>query len=173
MHTMWYMTSPLVDVDETIREIETQTDRGAAILAAALIDDHLIPVIETKFHPLSKTVRDRLIGEFGALGNFSIKIDLAFALSLYGEITMSDLHIIRRIRNRFAHRSSMRSFDHPDIKKLVSLIKLPDKYPPGYKGRLTGDPRQRFQYCVAVIIGALGEMLVKNPRYPPSFIPMP
>lgn len=50
-----------------------------------------------------KTAWDRLFRKSGPLSSFSAKIDLARLLAMTSSAIHSDLHILRDIRNEFAH----------------------------------------------------------------------
>lgn len=45
----------------------------------------------------------RLLGKSGPLSSFSTKIDLACVLGMCSRVIAKDLHMIREIRNDFAH----------------------------------------------------------------------
>ena len=98
------------------RELATQTDRGAAIIGAAILDDFLTDALKKRLI-LTADVRDRLFSHEinGPLSNFSGKIDIGFAVGLYGTDARSDFHCIRRIRNRFAHTPGIIKFSDEKI----------------------------------------------------------
>lgn len=52
----------------------------------------------------------------GALGTFSIKIDLAHLLGLLSDEAYKDLTNLKNIRNDFAHELELDSFDTPSIR---------------------------------------------------------
>ena len=88
-------------------ELETQSDRGAVIIAAAWLDDMLLHLLKStlKDHKASWT---KLFGTGGPLESFSNRIDLATLLGIISTEVRSDLHIIREIRNEFAHQVAHR-----------------------------------------------------------------
>lgn len=86
-----------------IEEIEGQTDRGAAIVGAAWVEEAMSVAIESFLHS-DKKAWQRLFGGNGPLATLSAKIDLSRLLGLISETIRSDLHIIRDIRNEFAHQ---------------------------------------------------------------------
>lgn len=103
-----------------VQEIEIQTDRGAAIIGAAWVEEELKAAIEAAVET-DKKAWDRLFRRGGPLDSFSTKIDLARLLGVISPVVASDLHIIREIRNEFAHsvldlNSSPLSFDIGRIK---------------------------------------------------------
>jgi hypothetical protein len=102
-----------------VQEIETQTDRGASIVGAAWVEEELKAAIQS-FLEQDKKASDRLFGRSGPLSSFSAKIDLSRLLSIVSPVIASDLHIVREIRNEFAHsvldRNSMApAFSAPHI----------------------------------------------------------
>ena len=103
-------------------EIQKQTDRGAAIIGAALVDDVLARAILGKFIPLSSTKKKALFGG-GPLGTYEAKIDLAYALGLLTDLMVADLKVIGNIRNKFAHRPTTVGFSDKDIMDLCSCLK--------------------------------------------------
>lgn len=50
---------------------------------------------------------------------------MGHALALYDNGVRADLILLNRIRNRFAHKLDIHSFDHPDIAKLMHGLKFP------------------------------------------------
>jgi hypothetical protein len=65
-----------------IEEIERQTDRGAALIAAAFIDARLETAIKTRLDRQANKTIAKLLHLSGALGSFAAKIDLGHALHL-------------------------------------------------------------------------------------------
>ena len=89
-------------IDVLATELETQTDRGVAILAAAWLDD----AIKTTLHSClnyHKESWERLFEVGGALDSLSSRIDLLTLLGVISPGARSELHRIREIRNDFAH----------------------------------------------------------------------
>ena len=120
-------------IDETkhypiIDEIEKkQTDRGAAIMAAALLEGYLLKAIGTRLFvegEYNNNIRKQFCGIDGALGSFGSRIHAGFLLGLYLQDAHSDLQSIARIRNYFAHRSRVLTFEHQDIKRLCKQFIL-------------------------------------------------
>lgn len=62
-----------------------------------------------------KKIADELFRATGPLGPFATKIRLAYMLRIIAEPTYRDLIIISRIRNRFAHDLSLKSFEDQKI----------------------------------------------------------
>jgi hypothetical protein len=84
-------------------EIDAQTDRGAAVIAGSLLDEHLRWAIDCKFIELSASTKKRIFEGVGPLSNFEGRRLIGFALGLYDRDAREELKTIGEIRNRFAH----------------------------------------------------------------------
>jgi len=111
-----------------IEEIEEQTDRGVAIVGAAWVEETMTTAIESFLHADNKAW-GRMFSGNGPLSTFSAKIDLCSLLGLISTTIKSDLHIIREIRNEFAHQIVHRfentklSFVSPHISDKCNALK--------------------------------------------------
>jgi len=111
-----------------IEEINGQSDRGAAIVGAAWLEESMSAAIESFLHSEPQSWK-RLFGGNGPLGTLSAKIDLSRLLGLITDTIRSDLHIIREVRNEFAHQIAHKtehtklSFSTPHIKDKCMAIK--------------------------------------------------
>jgi DNA-binding MltR family transcriptional regulator len=89
------------------RETSIESDRGAAIVAAALLETQLETAIKKLLRDLALkkgvSLFDRLFKGYGPLATSGAKIDMAYALESIDEESYHDLHVIRAIRNDFAH----------------------------------------------------------------------
>jgi hypothetical protein len=94
----WYINS------QFFATVKNETDRAAAVLAAAFIDELLLRYLKKR---LSVPDLESLYGSDGAVGSFSRRIAVAQALGWLHVDTAHDLNVLRRIRNKFAH-----DFDH-------------------------------------------------------------
>ena len=104
-----------------IEEIEEQTDRGVAIVGVAWIEETMSAALESFLHSDQKSW-DRLFVGNGPLSTFSAKIDLCSLLGMINGTIKSDLHIIRDIRNEFAHQIVHRS-EHTKLSFTSSHIR--------------------------------------------------
>lgn len=84
------------------KELEGESDRAAAIVGAAWVEEALGAAVESILHP-HKKARDRLFGRSGPLATFAAKIDLATLFGFIDEAIRLDLDSIRDVRNVFAH----------------------------------------------------------------------
>jgi hypothetical protein len=97
--------------DPLKREFGKGTDRAYAIVAAALIEDLLERLHIKHFVPPASKEDSLFAGPNAPLGSFSAKIDLAYRLGFISARLCSDLHLLRKIRNRFAHEHGDFDFD--------------------------------------------------------------
>jgi hypothetical protein len=78
-----------------LEELETQSDRSAAIVASALLEDQLAMTIEHAFIKLNESDVGSLFQGRAVLGTFSSKILVGYAIGLYGPQTRKDIEIKR------------------------------------------------------------------------------
>jgi hypothetical protein len=99
-----------------LEELKSQTDRGTAVIAAAVLDDLLEILLTARFVELSGERHDGLFKKIGApLSSFSSKIETCFAVGVISNEARLAMHLIREVRNEFAHRIEQITFDHPDV----------------------------------------------------------
>lgn len=107
--------------------ISKETDRGAAIVCAALIEDGLRESLLARFVQRADKEDELLNGSNAPLSSFSAKIDIAYRVGLIGMEIRSSLHLIRKVRNEFAHNSGDISFEsesiHDRIRELFRINK--------------------------------------------------
>lgn len=110
-----------------IEELKEQSDRGASIVATAWLEESITATLESFLHYEPSSWQRLFVGS-APLANFSSKIDLCRLLDLITDTIRSDLHIIRGIRNEFAHQIAHKTqytklaFSTPHIKdKCLSL----------------------------------------------------
>jgi len=104
------------------------------------------------FFVVGKTSKELLYGSRAPIGTFASRIDLAFALGLINEHEHAECHLIRKIRNEFAHRGVGLSFGDQKISALCDRLKSDL---PGGRSTFVGRPRDVFQNAVVLIHLAL------------------
>lgn len=102
--------------------LRKESERGSAIVCATLLEESLYGMIKSKSVPSSRKNDELLDGSYARLGTFSAKIDLAYRIGLISLNERSSFHIIRKIRNEFAHSSEEISFESNVIKDYISEL---------------------------------------------------
>lgn len=92
-------------------ELEKESDRGCALVAAAYLENQLTELLEGFFITQSKKASSALFGFNGPVGTFSSKIKICFSLGLIPKEIHNGLDVLRKIRNEFAHLHEPLSFD--------------------------------------------------------------
>jgi hypothetical protein len=172
-----------------IDEIDNESDRVAAIVGAALLEGHLLESIESRLFVAGKYNKEialKLCGQDGPLGSFGARINAGLLLGIYLQETHSDLVNIAYIRNYFAHRPSVRKFEHRDVRKLCKKFALITRVVPKelLAAKKAGDTphvpfdeiasfvnaqtmRWRYIRTLQIIIGCLMRQKVNQPPLPP------
>ena len=126
-------------------EFAKESDRACVILGAALLDSAIETVLKARLVP-SPSASDSLFESPSApLSSFSARIDFAHRIGLISARFARDLHLIRRIRNDFAHNVAGCSFGDSSVMGRVlelsrshGLFKGPggirDSFPKGVRG---------------------------------------
>jgi hypothetical protein len=110
----------LAEFSAFLGDFNRETERGAALAAAAMIDS-LLESILSAFLIKNAGLKSLLEGVNAPLGTFAAKIGLAAAVGAISERERAECNLIRKIRNEFAHRVRV-SFEHPDIVKLCTKL---------------------------------------------------
>jgi mannitol operon repressor len=135
------------DFTAFLREFQDETDRGAGLVGAAVIDDRLLETLGA-FMVSNKAASALLDGGTAPLGTFSSRIDATFALGLISDHEHRECHIIRRIRNEFAHRKHGVTFMDEKIRALCDTLQSDL---PGGRDGFREKPRQVFINAVVLI----------------------
>ena len=99
--------------DELLRFLDgfiVESDRAAVVVGCAMLDELLEQVLKRAFLPCS-TTEDDLLGSEKPLGSFSARIHLAHRLGLIDSAFSRQLHLIKKLRNDFAHKLSASTLD--------------------------------------------------------------
>lgn len=113
------------DLDKAWKEIDEGSDRSAAIIGAAFVEDSLQCALKSRMIGLNSQVFNEIFYNVSSpLCSFSSKILLGFALGLYGPVLQMDLNVIRNIRNAFAHTMKPLNFDLPEVENELKNLKF-------------------------------------------------
>ena len=109
-------------------EVETESDRAAVILAVAEIDQSLRYLLESFFVAPSATSKKYGFSLFGPdepAGTLSARIEFAYRCGLIPAWCQQEAHLIRRIRNEFAHKTIGYSFSSSPARDLLAALQVP------------------------------------------------
>lgn len=128
-------------------EFQKESDRGAVLVGAALLDSRLERILRSHFIQ-GKHANDLLDGANAPLGTFSSRIKCCFSLGLMTAHERQELEIIRSIRNLFAHQEHGLNFEDTRVKGLCSSFS--PRQPKG-----SGPVTNRQMFINAVIFNSL------------------
>lgn len=101
--------------EPVIEEIKEQSDRAAAILAVSFLEDRLAALLQVWLVDEPSVVSKMFAGS-GPLATLSAKIDMGLLLGILEKSRHRELHLIRDIRNKFAHGLEALTFETPRIR---------------------------------------------------------
>src|SRR5258706_4493647 len=88
-----------------LRQLGIESDRGCAIVGCSLLEEDLELLLRARMSPIANAKHiDSLFHGYAPLASFAGKIALCYAFGFIDEQMFTDLEIIRKIRNRFAHQ---------------------------------------------------------------------
>ncbi|MBL28065.1 MAG: hypothetical protein CMM50_11025 [Rhodospirillaceae bacterium] len=109
-------------MDTVFNAVVNQSDRGAALVIASMLDDTIRMALAAKFRPLNSDDYGDLFDPDRPLGTFSARINLAYALRLCDKREKRNLHTIREVRNAFAHTMRPITFKTVEVERLCSFL---------------------------------------------------
>ncbi|EGQ7692024.1 hypothetical protein E2J99_18070 [Vibrio cholerae] len=128
-------------------ELSKESDRGCALYATSYIDSALSELLCCALAPDKKIEKELLEGT-APLSTFSARINMAYYLGKISKAEKTDLNVIKKIRNQFAHVAAPMDFNSgkiPDQCKGLSLSYHESNV----------SPREHF---TAAIFGLLGRI---------------
>ena len=131
-----------------LSEFQGETDRGAALVGAALIDIRLSETLRA-FMVSPKAAGVLLDGGTAPLGTFSSRIKATFAVGLIDAHERAECDLIRKVRNEFAHQPHGITFADPKIEALCD--RLQSDLPGGREAHV-GKPRSVFVNAVILTV---------------------
>ena len=95
----------------------------AAVLGSSSVEHELELSLRKRIPRRDETLWKVLTADVGPLSSFHRKIEMAYALKIVDEKTRNDLHIVRNVRNAFAHARRLMDFNHPLVVKELRSAK--------------------------------------------------
>jgi hypothetical protein len=164
-----------VDISRLLSESD---DRSVAIIGASFLEYYLERLLLARMRTLSANQRRVLFDDRGPLATLSSKIEIAFAMNLFGEICRSDLMMVKSIRNQFAHEilGGEWSFNHPWVVDKCNALQLFDlkgaETMPGIDLSDSKTARGKSILSIYMLFNVLaGEVLAQRPPlYTPEYM---
>ena len=139
---------------EFVEQFDQESDRGAALICAALLDEQLRSLIAAFLIEDESEVEELLGSESKLerpLSHFSARIRAAYCLGLISEDERHDLTLIRRIRNDFAHDLDSSSFTKREIADRCRSFRLAKERQERLAAFAPVPARQRFLLIASLI----------------------
>lgn len=129
-------------------EIEKESDRAVAVIAAALFDEVLLNLIKVRLVPNSSSSDELFDGPNAPFSTLSSKISGAYRVGSISRKMARDIHIIRKIRNQFAHNLTGCTFEDGAVRSRVIELVKGTKYNDESEQRLQNQdgPRGDFEF---------------------------
>jgi mannitol operon repressor len=144
-------TDDINDLARFLGELQSESDRGLALVGASVLDDKLRATLGAFF--VECNAAQRLLEHANApLGTFSARADTCLALGLIDQGEHEEISLIRKVRNEFAHGLHGTAFKSEPIRGYCSSLK--SLLPEG-AGHPTTDPRFRFINAVVSLVSRL------------------
>jgi hypothetical protein len=144
------------EIEQIFNEALSQNDRTAAIILGSVVELNLQEAIQGRWPPISNTLRETIFDGYGPLADFSSKIDVGFAMGIFGPQTRTDLHSIRWIRNRFAHSMGSITFETDKIAERTKQIKTAT---PATEEQREGVSEPRWIFCQSSLLICMSLLL--------------
>ena len=124
-----------------------ETDRGAAVLLGSYAENLL--GLYLRSFMADKSVADKIFGANGSLTTFSQRIDFAQGFGHLDANTSADLHLVRKIRNYFAHHPKSASFSESPVKDWSATLSTASVT--AIEAGFLGVAESRLPYLLAVM----------------------
>lgn len=123
------------DFGQFLEEISAESERGVAVLSAAILDDLLREMIIAHLQNSSEAAE--IFGPSRALGTLGARADISFALGIISHEERTNIRKIQKIRNEFAHIRAT-DFARQDISDRCKQLDYAE-LPSGVAGMSTRD----------------------------------
>ncbi len=152
--------------DRFLSDFQGETDRAAAVLGAAFIDD-LLEALLCAIAVDEDVMRGDLLGMSHPLSTLSARIDAAFCFALVTQAERRDMHFVRKIRNAFAHLATPLSFDDAPVRdwcREFGCNRERFQALPAFAEEYSQQPRKLFDLAVALLAHGLVRRLRSTRR---------
>jgi len=112
----------IIDAKQFFLELRKETDAALVVLSTSYVDTHLTDAFKKNMPNLSENESTYIFDSAGPFSTMSGKIRVAHALGWLSDETSEDLHLLRKIRNLFAHDPYKRKIDASEIADYVATL---------------------------------------------------
>jgi DNA-binding MltR family transcriptional regulator len=157
------------EIKKIIDSLSDKDDLHIAIIAVSIVEAHLQKLIVSRLHRADADFINRLFDNRGPLSDFNSKILVAEAFGLLTRPLAEELHVLRAIRNTFAHAKMPLSFDLEPVESEIRKLKLltsigGGKIPGPIRGSLAAPlaPQSAFLLVVSILLIIIDEITKKK-----------
>ena len=133
-----------------LSEFNRESDRGAALTAAAVLDDRLSEILAAYLAD-TPSARELVTGFNAPFGSLESRAAAAHALGLIQDNELKEITLIRKVRNEFGHSWQGVSLSGGRVADLCN--QLPWLGPKEYEA--TATPRERLNAVMAILLSDL------------------
>ena len=135
------------------QEFARESDRACVIVAVALLDSALECLLKSRLVACASSNDSLVDGSYAPISTFSARVDLAHRIGLISARFTRDLHLIRKIRNEFAHNITGASFEDASVRSRVLELSrshcFADRNPDSRRQHFPPGPKGDFQLSVS------------------------
>jgi mannitol operon repressor len=112
------------DIGRFLHELQSETDRGLPLVAAAVLEEKLLLALRC-FFCVGKSADNLLVGYNAPLGTFSARSDACHALGLIDDFEAKEITLVRKVRNEFAHAQLGLTFESEPVRSFCASLASP------------------------------------------------
>jgi hypothetical protein len=112
------------EIEKIMDDLRDKDDLHIAIIAVSILEATLQQLVTSRLLKNDKEFLNRLFQNRGPMSDFNSKILVAEAFGIVTGPLASELHVMRDIRNAFAHSKVPLSFEHEVVKREVDGLKM-------------------------------------------------
>ena len=158
--------------DALYREFATESDRAAVVLTAAMLDNALAQLLRVSLVATASSDDSLLDGANRPLANFGARVDASYRFGLISRRLCRNLHIIRAIRNDFAHNLAGCTFEDGAVRsrvlELARSSRLIDRHPDIRNGRFPPGVRGDFLMLASAMLYWINSSVDRSKSVPPA-----
>lgn len=119
------MAAALEKYGVNLVDVVRDTNADTMIRVSSLMEETFELAIRVAALKTGQKLNERMFKRDGELATLEKKINKAKETNLLDDTAFKDAHLVRRIRNKFAHRRERLNFDSP---KIVAMARQLSKY---------------------------------------------